>query len=309
MAEVDAIVFVPSDEMRMPPITSANTTKTAGTVVITTIPTKQQQDDNHGICHSPGGVRIITTPRNSGNNHTSSNEEREGCDNTTDDRSSHDVSIECCSIDSTDQQESYTSTIELDPCLTPKRGLLFRKKKKHPPNETPATPATDSESVSSSSENQQLNGEEPTNSIDASDSNSLSPLGDIVAYQEWHPARRQPLSFRYNPSSVCGLSVETIATKVGRSPVVVSFDKSSPINIEGPAFPMADDLPLHRVPTGRFPTHSGSNLDDGVVDEAYSKSPNTEQGCSDYGLSVIESTLASMMCNGKGRSNSCSSSD
>jgi len=231
--------------------------------------------------------------------------------------SSHDVSIECCSIDSTDQQESYTSTIELDPCLTPKRGLLFRKKKnKHQPNETPATPATDSESVSSSSENnQQLNGEEPTKSIDASDSNSLSPLGDIVAYQEWHPARRQPLSFRYNPSSVCGLSVETIATKVGRSPVVVSFDKSSPINIEGPAFPMAedDDVPLHRVPTGRFATHSGSNLDDdGVVDnEAYSKSPGTttEQGCSDYGLSVIESTLASMMCNGKGRSNSCSSSD
>ena len=82
---------------------------------------------------------------------------------------------------------------------------------------------------------------------------------DIVAYQEWPVQRRLEQKYKYffhkgnyyrcqqplqrSPSSVCaGFSVETVATKLGRSPVVVSFDDldvvhepsiSTPFSIKG----------------------------------------------------------------------------
>ncbi|OEU14409.1 hypothetical protein FRACYDRAFT_240948 [Fragilariopsis cylindrus CCMP1102] len=72
--------------------------------------------------------------------------------------------------------------------------------------------------------------ENGNNHDDDDDDNVESPLflneNDIVTYQEWLPERRNARARRRRGAVVAGcfgLSVETIATKIGRSPIIVSF--------------------------------------------------------------------------------------
>jgi len=144
---------------------------------------------------------------------------------------------------------------------------------------------------------------------------------DIVAFQEWPPQRRlryfHPL--QQSPSSVCGFSVETIATKLGRSPVVVSFDKDFPRAFENDENSDDQELPegasnavsiKGRIGTGRFPragepptrmdsedemVEMPTELDRDMVFNHHhnSRDPNST---ADSFLNVIESTLFHMMC-------------
>lgn len=140
---------------------------------------------------------------------------------------------------------------------------------------------------------------------------------DIVAFQEWPPQRRLRYfhKIHQSPSSVCDFSVETIATKLGRSPVVVSFNKDFPH-----AFDENEDEDLSegasnpvsikgRIGTGRFPkagepplrmdsedlVEMPTELDRDMVFNHRHNSRDPDSKADSF-LNVIESTLFHMMC-------------
>jgi hypothetical protein len=144
---------------------------------------------------------------------------------------------------------------------------------------------------------------------------------DIVAVQEWPLVRRQHRYFLHrSPSSVCSLSVETIATKLGRSPVVVSFKKDDEqmANTDGIAITITAPTPIHgRIQTGRkarsdngngtgddqepSPRKGGEQHSMQGVANCNANRKNSSVTCTgisatDSFLSAIESTLSHMMC-------------
>ena len=153
---------------------------------------------------------------------------------------------------------------------------------------------------------------------------------DIVAFQEWPPQRRQPIQrysrYRYrnhhshnfhqyplhsnnnnnnvssslssSSPSVTSFSVETIATKLGRSPVVVSFDDVDHIYPPAP-IPLAPIELAGRIPTGRFqPSFSFSE-----EDSSYRSTTNRPASCSDLMADSIFKTIRSMMCTNNNNNN------
>eukprot|EP00531_Pseudo-nitzschia_arenysensis_P018935 CAMPEP_0116140488 /NCGR_PEP_ID=MMETSP0329-20121206/13877_1 /TAXON_ID=697910 /ORGANISM="Pseudo-nitzschia arenysensis, Strain B593" /LENGTH=341 /DNA_ID=CAMNT_0003635611 /DNA_START=294 /DNA_END=1319 /DNA_ORIENTATION=- len=158
---------------------------------------------------------------------------------------------------------------------------------------------------------------------------------DIVAFQEWPPQRRQPYQRRYryhrnydsnnnsnsnsssnnnfhhqyplhmSPSSVCAtFSVETIATKLGRSPVVVSFDD---VDLIHPHAPLAPISIAGRIPTGRFPgnndpnSFSESDQEDSCRSNSNSNNNGrTRTGCSDLvAESFFKAIRSTLFCGTK----------
>jgi len=138
---------------------------------------------------------------------------------------------------------------------------------------------------------------------------------DIVAVQEWPLVRRQHRYFPHrSPSSVCGLSVETIATKLGRSPVVVSF-KNDDEEIAA-ANTITAPTPIHgRIQTGRKvrsangagdeeeepprkggEQHSMQGDANSNANRKNSSVPCKGHSAADSFLSAIQSTLSHMMC-------------
>jgi hypothetical protein len=134
---------------------------------------------------------------------------------------------------------------------------------------------------------------------------------DIVAFQEWPLVRKRRYFPHQSPSSVCGLSVETIATKLGRSPVVVSFD--TPSRERDNEVAIAAPVPIHgRIQTGIVrsakrngddePPRKGEYLMTGNANVnhkkcmACSNSTDADHSAADSILSAIESTLSHMMC-------------
>lgn len=136
---------------------------------------------------------------------------------------------------------------------------------------------------------------------------------DIVAYQEWPPQRKQAYHqklrminghfyrIRYpvekSPSSVCAsLSVETVATKLGRSPVVVSFDDDHLIHVD--PSDLASPVSLEgRIQTGRFPRPSEAECktQDNDVD-CDATAPNKNQSPVEWCFQAIKNTLREMTC-------------
>mmetsp|Transcript_19033 Transcript_19033/g.47280 ORF Transcript_19033/g.47280 Transcript_19033/m.47280 type:complete len:462 (-) Transcript_19033:657-2042(-) len=145
---------------------------------------------------------------------------------------------------------------------------------------------------------------------------------DIVAFQEWPPQRRQPNQhrrYRYHRNhhshnfhqyplhhhhhhhnhigspSVTSFSVETIATKLGRSPVVVSFDD---VDLVHPPVPLELAAPIAlagRIPTGRFPQP--------FSEEDSCRSTGRPASCSDLMADSIFKTIRSMMCTNNNNNN------
>ncbi len=122
---------------------------------------------------------------------------------------------------------------------------------------------------------------------------------DIVAYQEWPPQRRQAYNqqlciinghfyrimypVQKSPSSVCAsLSVETVATKLGRSPVVVAFDDD---NLVRDPSTLASPVPLvGRIQTGKFPR---------AAPEGETKTPDADSECSAIDAKKMQSPVES----------------
>ena len=138
---------------------------------------------------------------------------------------------------------------------------------------------------------------------------------DIVAYQEWPPQRRQAYKqqlriinghfyritypVQKSPSSVCAsLSIETVATKLGRSPVVVSFDDD---NLVRDPSTLATPVPLAgRIQTGRFPrAPEGECKSQDADSECSAIEAKKPQSPIESFFKAIETTFRSMTCSKK----------